>query len=192
MISGSRRLSSRLWADLEEMKNCIIANNMETRLLNELTPYDKNPRKNAKAVDYVLESLNRHGQVKAIVISAKGKPFAQEVVCCGHTTLLALKRYGAKEAKVIVKEFADEAQFVDYAIRDNKTSEHAEWDDALLAELAGQFEVDLGEMGFEMPSFDDDAPETSSEEIDVDSMEMKHQCPRCGFEFDKMVDGEDS
>jgi ParB-like chromosome segregation protein Spo0J len=162
------------------------ANSLETRELSSIVPWDKNPRKNAKAVDYVLESLNRHGQVRPLVLSAKGRPFEQEVLCCGHTTLLALKRYGAKEAKVVIKEFADEAQFADYAIRDNKTSEHAEWDEAMLAELAGSFEIDLAEMGFEFPEPQEDiVPESSSEEIDVDGMEMAHKCPRCGFEFDK-------
>ena len=96
---------------------------MDKRLLKDLQPYDRNPRKNKEAVDRVLESLNRHGQVKPIVISAKGKPFEQEVIVAGHTTLEALKRFGAKEAFVVVKEFADEAQFLDYNIRDNKTGE---------------------------------------------------------------------
>lgn len=121
---------------------------METRKIDSLTPYDRNPRKNKAAVDKVLESLNRHGQVKPIVLSAKGKPFKQEVICAGHTTLEALKRFGAKEVKVVVKEFADEAQFIDYNIRDNKSGEFAEWDDQLLADLSAEFEVDLGEMGF--------------------------------------------
>lgn len=122
---------------------------METRAIKDLVPYDKNPRNNKKAVDRVLESLNRHGQVKPIVLSAKGHPFEQEVICAGHTTMQALKRFGAKEAKVVVKEFVDEAQFVDYNIRDNKAGEFAEWDEALLGQLAGEFEVDLGEMGFD-------------------------------------------
>ena len=68
------------------------------RKIADLTPYDRNPRKNKEAVDRVLESLNRHGQVKPIVLSAKGKPFEQEVICAGHTTVEALKRFGAKEA----------------------------------------------------------------------------------------------
>jgi ParB-like chromosome segregation protein Spo0J len=93
---------------------------LETRKIKDLIPYDRNPRNNKDAVDKVLESLNRHGQVKPIVLSAKGKPFEQETIVAGHTTMQALKRFGAKEAFVVVKEFADEAQFVDYNIRDNK------------------------------------------------------------------------
>ena len=128
---------------------------MEKRLLSEITPYDRNPRKNDGAVDRVLESLNRHGQVKPIVLSAKGKPFADEVVCAGHTTLRALERFGAKEAFVVVKEFADEAQFIDYNIRDNKSSEFAEWDDQELANLSAEFYLSLDEMGFDFANESD-------------------------------------
>ena len=129
---------------------------LETRNIKDLVPYDKNPRKNKEAVDRVLESLNRHGQVKPVVLSAKGKPFEQEVICAGHTTIQALKRFGAKEAFVVIKEFADEAQFVDYNIRDNKSAEFAEWDEAMLGELSAEFDVDLTEMGFEFDPTDED------------------------------------
>lgn len=144
---------------------------METRKLKDLVPYDKNPRKNDGAVDRVLESLNRHGQVKPLVLSAKGKPFEQEVICAGHTTLRALERFGAKEAFVVVKEFADEAQFVDYNIRDNKAGEFAEWDEQMLANLDAEFDIGLDEMGFEVDIEDEE------KEIDdlSDSLEQKFE-----------------
>ena len=145
---------------------------LETRTITQIIPYDRNPRKNKAAVDRVLESLNRHGQIKPIVLSAKGKPFEQETVCAGHTTLEALKRFGAKEVKVVVKEFADEAQFLDFNIRDNKVSEFAEWDEQMLADLGAEFNVDLVEMGFDFDieeeeseglTDEDDVPETPEE-----------------------------
>ena len=129
---------------------------METRKIKDLIPYDRNPRNNKDAVDKVLESLNRHGQVKPIVLSAKGKPFEQETIVAGHTTMQALKRFGAKEAFVVVKEFADEAQFVDYNIRDNKSGEFAQWDDQELANLSAEFEIDLDEMGFDIVADSDE------------------------------------
>ena len=149
-----------------------VANNMistEKRLLTDLTPYDRNPRNNKAAVDRVLESLNRHGQVKPIVVSAKGKPFEQEVIVAGHTTKLALERFGAKEAMVVVKEFADEAQFVDYNIRDNRAGEFAEWDEQMLADLDAEFDVGLEEMGFEAPIEEDFSDK--NEEIDLDELD---------------------
>jgi DNA modification methylase len=139
---------------------------LETRKIKDLIPYDRNPRNNKDAVDKVLESLNRHGQVKPIVLSAKGKPFEQETIVAGHTTMQALKRFGAKEAFVVVKEFADEAQFVDYNIRDNKAGEFAQWDDQELANLSAEFEIDLDEMGFE----DFDIEEESAGNTDEDAV----------------------
>jgi len=139
---------------------------LETRKIKDLIPYDRNPRNNKDAVDKVLESLNRHGQVKPIVVSAKGKPFEQETIVAGHTTMQALKRFGAKEAFVVVKEFADEAQFVDYNIRDNKAGEFAQWDDQELANLSAEFEIDLDEMGFE----DFDIEEESEGNTDEDAV----------------------
>jgi len=31
---------------------------------------------------------------------------------------------------------------------------------------------------------EEEAPESSAQEIDPDDYEMGHRCPRCGFEFD--------
>jgi len=41
---------------------------VETRKLEDLIPYDRNPRSNDKAVEHVLESLKKHGQVAPIII----------------------------------------------------------------------------------------------------------------------------
>lgn len=157
----------------------------ETRLIQDLIPYDRNPRNNKLAVDHILESLKKHGQVKPIVISSIGKPFEQEIVCCGHTTLQALELFGAKEAKVIVHEFRDEAEFVDYNIRDNKTSEFADWDNMKLSELGTEFDIDLNEMGFdlEVPDFDSVSDE---EQGQLDELDPKMIiCPHCSKEFEQ-------
>lgn len=144
----------------------------ETRALDELTPYDHNPRVNDKAVEHVAESIRKHGQVNPIIISKAGHPFGQEVICCGHTRLLALAKLGAKEARVVVHEFKDEAEFVDLNIRDNKTSEFAEWDEAILGQLSSQFDIDLKEMDFDFT--ENHEPEDFSEkneEIDMDDLD---------------------
>jgi site-specific DNA-methyltransferase (adenine-specific) len=139
---------------------------MDTRKIKSLIPYDKNPRKNTKAVDEVLKSLQKHGQVKPIVLSAKGKPFTDEIICAGHTTVLALKKFGAKEVKVVVKEFDSESDFVDYNIRDNKSGEFAEWDETILAELNAEFDIELDDMGFDdLVLEEDNEGETDEDEV---------------------------
>ena len=156
---------------------------MDTRKIEDLIVYDRNPRKNDEAVYRVLESLKRHGQVKAIVISAKGKPFENEIICCGHTTLKALKILGAKLVKVVVKEFNSESEFVDYNIRDNRSGEIAKWDFQELANITADFEdIDLNELGFN----DNDLSELhdiEDDESDTDDDINKKSCPHCGKEL---------
>lgn len=120
--------------------------------VDQVVPYDRNPRVNDRAVAHVLESLRRHGQVRPLVASAPGHPFTGPVLCCGHTTLKALREFGAKTAAVQFHAFASEAEFVDYNIRDNKTTEFAEWDEAELAALSAEFALDMEGMGFDAPN----------------------------------------
>lgn len=121
----------------------------ETRALDELVPYDMNPRINDKAVDKVLQSIKENGYVSPIVVSEIGHPFGNHVICAGHTRYEALKRFGSKEVEVIIHKFDSEEQFVRYNLADNKTGEFAEWDEAILGQLSSQFDIDLMEMDFE-------------------------------------------
>lgn len=144
------------------------------RKLSELVPYDKNPRKNKEAVKHVLESLKRHGQKKPIVLSAKGAPFEKEVICAGHTTMEALKEFGAKEAFCVLHEFKDEAEFVDYNIRDNKTGEFALWDEVQLQDLSISMDLDLNEMGFDLgDEWDSDIEDVEKIEKNLDGIKAK-------------------
>jgi len=139
---------------------------IEKRKIKDLTPYDRNPRLNDKAVEAVLESLRHHGQVKPIVLSAKGHPFEQEVICAGHTTTKALTEFGAEEVNVVLQKFKDEAEFLDFNIRDNKTAEGAEWDEKELAALNAEFDLHLEEMDFDLSEYEDEMEgETDEDEV---------------------------
>lgn len=157
----------------------------ETRLIQNIIPYDRNPRNNKLAVDHILESLRKHGQVKPIVISSVGHPFEQETVCCGHTTLEALVKFGATEVKVIVHEFRDESEFVDYNIRDNKTSEFADWDNMKLTDLGVDFDIDLKDMGFDLdvPDFGEGNEDEQGQLDEIDPKII--QCPHCEKTFEQ-------
>jgi ParB-like chromosome segregation protein Spo0J len=158
---------------------------METRSIDSLIPYDRNPRQNdGRAVEEVLESLRRHGQVKPIVLSAKGHPFEQEIICCGHTTMNALKKFGAKECSVIVHEFKDEAEFVDYNIRDNQSGTFSIWDNEKLVDLSAEFEIDLEEMGFDLGDKNFE-PGDEGDQGKLDELSPKNvKCPHCQKIFD--------
>jgi hypothetical protein len=79
----------------------------------------------------------------------------------------------------------------------NKMAELAEWDDELLALELGELnaaDFDMALIGFDASELssamnldsliEQDAPESSSKEIDPDDYKMGCMCPKCGFEFD--------
>jgi hypothetical protein len=92
----------------------------------------------------IAASLARFGQVKPIVVDAKG------VVRAGNGTLEAARGLGWAEIKVIRTELAG-SEATAYAIADNRTAELAGWDQPGLAETLKALEgegIDLAALGF--------------------------------------------
>lgn len=105
---------------------------IKTVSLTDIKPYDKNPRKNDRAVEAVMESIRQCGYCSPIVVDENG------LILAGHTRYKALKKLGWNEAPVIFKDGMTEEQKRKYRLLDNKTNELAEWDlDLLTVELEG-------------------------------------------------------
>ena len=126
--------------------------------LNEIIPYDKNPRKNDGAVQDVAKSIEAVGYITPIVIDENN------VVLCGHTRLKALLANNETEADGVLRVSGlTEKQKKQYRILDNKTSEKAEWDNALLLqeleELDGLF------TGFEISEIFDDTLDEKDNDV---------------------------
>jgi site-specific DNA-methyltransferase (adenine-specific) len=119
--------------------------------ISNLIPYERNPRKNDKAVKKVAASLEQFGLVKNSVVVDENM-----VLLTGHTTLKAMQSLGWKTCPAVTQVFGlTEEEKVAYRIADNKLGELAEWDlDLLAGELAS-----LDEVGFdaELTGFDTDA-----------------------------------
>ena len=112
--------------------------------LDELVPYEKNPRKNTKAVKYVANSISEFGFKVPIVIDENN------VVICGHTRLLASEKLGMDEVPCIIAKDLTEEQIKAFRLADNKVSEKAEWDfDLLNEEMDELFNFDMEDFGFE-------------------------------------------
>lgn len=103
-------------------------NNMKLEMarVEELIPYLQNPRKNEKAVEVVMRSIQEYGFLVPMVI---GK---DKVIITGHTRLKAAMRLGMTEVPVIYAENLSESQIKGFRIMDNRTSEYSEWDNELL------------------------------------------------------------
>ena len=119
--------------------------NITTRSIDDIKPYESNPRINDDAVDAVAASLAEFGFRQPIVVDADG------VIIVGHTRWKAAKRLGLAEVPVHVATDLSPEQVKAYRIADNQTATLAEWDFDLLPIEIGQLQqadYDLGLLGF--------------------------------------------
>lgn len=138
--------------------------------LDEIKPYENNPRINDEAVGDVAESIKQCSYIAPIIIDENG------VILAGHTRYKALARLGYKECDVIVVTGLTEEQKKKYRLYDNKTAEFAAWDQKKLAE-------ELCDVDF--CGYDFGQPELDSSESSLDEDEKKTMiCPCCGEVFE--------
>jgi len=111
--------------------------------IDELSPWDDNPRLNAPAVPGVMRSMQRFGWTNPVLVRA-----ADGFVEAGHTRLLAAANLGLDEVPVIRLEHgAQDARL--YALADNRIAEIATWSPDLAA-ILGSFEAaELVDAGFD-------------------------------------------
>lgn len=111
--------------------------------IEELKPYDNNPRKNEKAVGPVAESLKMFGWQQPIVIDR------DKVIVAGHTRYKAALKLGME---IVPCKYADELtpdQVRAFRLADNKTAELATWDPEALLEEYSKTKIDLTKFGFD-------------------------------------------
>lgn len=112
--------------------------------IDEIRPYENNPRVNDGAVGAVAESIREFGFQQPIVVDRDG------VIIAGHTRYKAAQKLGMTEVPVVVADNLTDEQVRAYRLADNKTGELAEWDfSALEEELAGIGELDMSLFGFD-------------------------------------------
>lgn len=131
--------------------------NIVEKKLKELTPYEKNPRRNDNAVKAVAESIREFGFKIPIVIDK------DNVIVCGHTRYKASKKLKLECVPCIIADDLSEKQIKAFRLADNKVAEQAEWDEELLLEELGDLEgynMDVfGFEGFDLESDDIEAEE---------------------------------
>jgi site-specific DNA-methyltransferase (adenine-specific) len=124
---------------------------IEQRNINEIIPYEHNPRINDNAVDAVANSIKEFGWRVPIIVDK------DMVVICGHTRLRAAKQLGLTEVPVHVAVDLPPDKVKAYRIADNQTGNIAEWDyDLLPLELADlqNMNFDLSLLGFDADELD--------------------------------------
>lgn len=131
--------------------------------IDEIKPYEKNPRKNEDSVRFVANSIKEFGFNVPIVIDA------DNVIVAGHTRWKAAKQLGLEKVPCIKKDDLSPAQIKAFRLADNKVGEFSQWDMDLLGdELKDLGDVfDMGDFGFFDP-MDDDAPTGDDDDFDPD------------------------
>lgn len=100
--------------------------------IDDVHPYENNPRNNDEAVDKVAASIEQFGFQNPIIVDR------DHVIIAGHTRWKAAKKLGWKQVRVIVSDLTGE-DARGYRLADNKTGEFATWDEELL-----DVELDIG------------------------------------------------
>ena len=120
--------------------------------IEQVKPYNKNPRVNAEAVRAVKKSLEEFGFQQPLVVDDKFE------IIVGHTRLKAATEIGLKKVPCIVADNLDPNQVKAYRIMDNKSAEYAQWNYGLLTEemkdlLEADYPMEL--TGFELDELND-------------------------------------
>ena len=151
--------------------------NIHEIAVDELTPYENNPRNNEKAVDAVAASIKEFGFKVPIVIDSAG------VIVAGHTRLKAALLLGLETVPCVVADDLTEDQIKAFRLADNKTAELASWDLTLLdEEIAELTDIDMSQFGFDtqIMAAAPEIQEEPEEELDIEKLEKHYGVPYQG------------
>lgn len=113
---------------------------IESIRIDDLKPYENNPRFNNDAVAGVKASIQQFGFKIPIVVDKNN------VIVCGHTRFKASQELGLKELPCIRANDLTDEQIKAFRIADNSVSEKSSWD---LEKLS----IELEEISIDMTSF---------------------------------------
>jgi len=148
--------------------------------IENIIPYWNNPRKNAKTVIQVEESIKLYGFNQPLVVIPTENGVYEIVV--GHTRYFALMNLGYKSIPCYIATNLSDEDAKKYRIADNKTAEFSEWDENKLIEeiitindkdaLQKFFDDDINDLiRFTAPSSDisnDEISHATNEEVQTD------------------------
>lgn len=117
--------------------------------INDIKPYENNPRHNDEAVDAVARSIQEFGFLVPCVITK------DNVLVTGHTRIKACKKLDIQSVPCVRADELTDEQIKAFRLADNKVSEIATWDFELLnQELEDILDIDMQDFGFEIADLD--------------------------------------
>lgn len=147
--------------------------------VDELSPWEDNPRINDHVVDKVAESIERYGFGAPLVARREGMS-----IIAGHTRLKAAKSLGLDVVPVRILD-VDEKTAHALALADNKLGELATWSDGLDEILEGlrddDFVVSFDWLDGDLPSLESD------EEVYTGKIESPVYEPQSDPSIDELI-----
>jgi len=121
-----------------------MLNKIQQIKIADLKLNEKNPRKNDKAVDYLVKSIKQFGFNNPVLIDK------DNLVIAGHTRIKAAAKLQMEELPCIRLDHLNKKQADAYMIADNKLNELADWDEQLLRDLLKDLPetLDIEALGF--------------------------------------------
>jgi len=105
--------------------------------IDDITPYDNNPRLNDGAVDRLAQAIREFGFQQPLVVDQ------HHVIVVGHTRLKAARKLGLTTVPVVAAAVNSPEQVKAYRIADNQLNTLADWDeDKLTIEIQELIDVD--------------------------------------------------
>jgi hypothetical protein len=168
---------------------------MQTMKITEFQFDKRNARKRtARGRDALELSLRDLGAGRSIVIDKNGQILAgngviESAAKAGITEVQVIPSDGTKIVAVqrldLDLDADDKARKL--AVADNRTAEFAEWNPECLSDLASSLDLTpyFSESELNKITAKDNQPEPGekSGEVDIDSFEFAHRCPKCHFEY---------
>lgn len=149
--------------------------------INDIIPYDKNPRFNDEAVEYVANSIKEFGFKVPVVLDKNN------VIITGHTRVKACEKLGIEQVPCIYADDLTEEQVKAFRLADNKVSELSTWDwDKLNLEL-DDIVLDMKQFNFIVQEIDldfNDEDFIQDTEITKNRDKKVIKCPCCGEEIE--------
>jgi ParB family transcriptional regulator, chromosome partitioning protein len=130
------------------MENLNVCNKIVMKKTSEIKPYIRNPRKNDKTVNLLVEMIPKVGFNVPLVIDKNG------IIVKGHARFFASIKLGMKELPCIVTDADEEAIKLD-RIADNRISEFSEWASEDLLHELDMLTLDFASLEFAMPNAQD-------------------------------------
>lgn len=143
--------------------------------IDELIPYENNPRLNDEAVEYVKNSIKEFGFKVPIVIDK------DNIIIAGHTRIKASKELGIKDIPCIIADDLTEEQVKAFRLADNKVAEKSMWDYTKLdEELDSILDIDMSMFNFDINNTNDiNLDDYFGPEQEKEKEKKLIECPYC-------------